>query len=110
MNKYKVFRSFGVVDRDVNKHELVAVEYGDDIYEVTDQLIQAVNDDASGLPQFQKGFTAKTEAPEPIDYNIRRVKRYQYYMVAILMPDYGDHNELIEYGIIEEESDELPFE
>lgn len=34
--KYKLFRSPGSIDRDVKKHELVAVEYGRDIYEVTD--------------------------------------------------------------------------
>ena len=39
--KYKLFRSLGSIDRDVKKHELVAVEYGRDIYEVTDALIKA---------------------------------------------------------------------
>ena len=31
--KYKLFRSLGSIDRDVKKHELVAVEYGRDIYD-----------------------------------------------------------------------------
>ena len=41
--KYKLFRSLGSVDRDVKKHELVAVEYGRDIYEVTEALIKAAS-------------------------------------------------------------------
>ena len=34
--KYLLYRSFGELDKDVKKHELVAVEYGKDIYDVTD--------------------------------------------------------------------------
>ena len=37
--KYLLYRSFGNLDKDVKKHELVAVEYGKDIYDVTDALI-----------------------------------------------------------------------
>lgn len=37
--KYVLYRSFGSIDKDVRKHELVAVEYGKDINEVTDALI-----------------------------------------------------------------------
>lgn len=36
--KYLLYRSFGNLDKDVKKHELVAVEYGKDIYDVTDAL------------------------------------------------------------------------
>lgn len=39
--KYLLYRSFGNLDKDVKKHELVAVEYGKDIYDVTDALIKA---------------------------------------------------------------------
>ena len=45
--KYLLYRSFGNLDKDIKKHELVAVEYGKDIYEVTDALIKA------GFPQGQ---------------------------------------------------------
>ena len=38
--KYKLYRSFGDIDKDVKKHELIAVEFGRDIDEVTDDLIK----------------------------------------------------------------------
>lgn len=106
MKKFKVFRSLGKVDENVRKHELVAVEYGKDIHAVTDKLIKAINADATGLPQFEKGYTAYSMAPEET-HSSRRVKRYQYYVTAVLEPDFGSQNELIEYGIVEEEMDSL---
>ena len=48
--KYLLYRSFGNLDQDVKKHELLAVEYGKDIYDVTDALIKAAADDLAGLP------------------------------------------------------------
>lgn len=104
MKKYKVFRSFGNVDRDIRKHELVAVEYGENIYDVTDKLIKTVTDDAAELPQYQKHFTASAYAPEPTpDY--RRVKRYAYIIMAVLQPEYGEKNDIIEYGVTEENAE-----
>lgn len=102
MKKFKVFRSLVKVDENVRKHELVAVEYGRDIRAVTDKLIKAINADATGLPQFEKGCTAYSMAPEETQSG-RRVKRYQYYVTAVLEPDFGDQNKLIEYGIMVEE-------
>ena len=101
MNKYKVFRTLSTIDRDVTKHELVAVEYGKDIYDVTDRLIKAVNDDAGSLEKYWKGFTASTDAPEPADG-----ERYDYCMTAVLEPDYGEKNDLLEYGVTEEKGAE----
>ena len=49
--KYLLYRSFGNLDQDVKKHELLAVEYGKDIYDVTDALIKAAADDLAGLPE-----------------------------------------------------------
>ena len=43
--KYKLYRSFGDLDKDVKKHELVAVEYGSTIEDVEDALIKDVADD-----------------------------------------------------------------
>lgn len=104
MKKFKVFRAQGKLELGVKSHELVAVEYGKDIYAVTDKLIRAVNEDAAGLPQYETGYTVCSMAPEerPED---RRVKRYQYSMTAILEPDFGASNELLEYGIVVEEMD-----
>jgi len=39
--KYLLYRSFGNLEKDVKKHELVAVEYGKDIDDVADALIKA---------------------------------------------------------------------
>ena len=101
MKKNQVFRSFGNVDRDINKHVLVAVEYGENIHAVTDTLIKAVNDDATGLPQYQKGYTASAYAPEPVPSH-RRMKRYAYIIMAVIAPEYGEKNDIIEYGVTEE--------
>ena len=100
MKKYKVFRSFGSLDRDIKKHILVAVEYGKDIYAVTDTLIKAVTDDVLGIEKYQNGYTSVAYAPESVDES-RRVKRYAYSMMAIASPAYGE-NDIIDYGIIEE--------
>lgn len=100
MKKYKVFRSFGNLEKDIKKHTLVAVEYGTDIYAVTDTLIKAVTDDVLGIEKYQTGYTSVAYAPEPVDES-RRVKRYTYSMMAVVSPVYGE-NDLIDYGIIEE--------
>lgn len=105
MKKYQVFRSFGNVDKDIKKHELVAVEYGENIHDVTDTLIKVVSYDATGLPQYQKGYSASAYAPEPVQSH-RRVKRYAYIIMAVISPEYGEHNDIIEYGVTEENAAE----
>ena len=97
--KYVLYRSFGSIDKDVRKHELVAVEYGKDINEVTDALIKAAADDLAGMPEYEP-FETAAFAPEPIK-DFRRVKRYQYEMMGIVYPQYAEKNILIEYGITE---------
>ena len=56
--KYVLYRSFGSIDKDVRKHELVAVEYGKDINEVTDALIKAAANDLAGMPEYEHFETA----------------------------------------------------
>ena len=102
MKKYKVFCSFGAIDKGIKKHELVAVENGKDIYEATDRLIKAVRDDALGMEKYQRGYTAAVYPPTEVEY-FREVKRYEYYIRAILQPDHGPKNDVIEYGIVEED-------
>ena len=97
--KYVLYRSFGSIDKDVRKHELVAVEYGKDINEVTDALIKAAANDLAGMPEYEH-FETAAFAPEPIK-DFRRVKRYQYEMTGIVYPHYAEKNILIEYGITE---------
>ena len=98
--KYILYRSFGNLDKDVKKHELVAVEYGQDIYSVTDALIKAAADDLAGMPQYEK-FETAAFAPEPIK-DFRKVKRYAYEMTGIVYPTHADKNILIDFGIVEE--------
>ncbi len=63
--KYTLYRSFGKLDNDVMKHELAAVEYGADIYCVTDALIRDVADDLAEMPEYA-GCETTAFAPEPV--------------------------------------------
>lgn len=98
--KYKLFRSPGDLDKSVLKHELVAVEIGGSIEEVTDALIRAVRDDLAEMPEYAHGETA-AYVPEPVQEH-RRVRRYQYEIMGIVYPQYAEKNILIDYGVIEE--------
>ena len=94
--KYILYRSFGDLDKDIKKHELVAVEIGKNIDDVADALIKAAADDLAGMPEFEH-YT-----PEPIK-DFRKVRRYQYEMTGIVYPPNADKNILIDYGIVETE-------
>lgn len=98
--KYKLFRSPGDLDKSVLKHELVAVEIGGSIEEVTDALIRAVRNDLAEMPEYAHCETA-AYVPEPVQEH-RRVRRYQYEMMGIVYPQYAEKNILIDYGVIEE--------
>ena len=98
--KYKLFRSPGDLDKSVLKHELVAVEIGGSIEEVTDALIRAVRDDLAEMPEYAHCETA-AYVPEPVQEH-RRERRYQYEMMGIVYPQYAEKNILIDYGVIEE--------
>ena len=74
--KYKLYRSFGDLDKDVKKHELVAVEYGSTIEDVEDALIKDVADDLAGDTKYA-GCETSAYAPETIK-SFRKVKRYLF--------------------------------
>ena len=99
--KYILYRSLGDLDKAVKKHELVAVETGKNIDDVTDALVKAAADDLAGMPEYERCETA-AYAPEPVK-SFRRVRRYRYEMMGIVYPKYAEENVLIDYGIIEEE-------
>lgn len=99
--KYILYRSFGSIDKDVKQHELVAVEYGKNIDEVTDALVKAAADDLAALPEYEHCETAAF-APEPVK-EFRRVKRYQYEMTGIVYPPHAEKNILVDFGIVEEQ-------
>ena len=94
------YRSFGDLDKDVKKHELVAVEYGSTIEDVEDALIKDVADDLAGDTKYA-GCETSAYAPEPIK-DFRKVKRYDYEMLGIVYPHHAETNVLIDYGIIVE--------
>lgn len=101
MKKYMLYRAPKQVDRDLGKHELVGVEYGDSIDAVTDALIQAVNDELSGSQEYP-GSEVCSYAPEVME-SYRRTKRYQYHMTGVISPQNAEENVLVEFGIIETE-------
>lgn len=100
MKKYTLHRSLGSLERDIKKHELVAVEYGEDIDDVTNALMKAAEEDITGLEKYQKYYQAASYAPELVK-SFMRVKRYTHMMTVVLYPDCGKRNDLIDYGIIE---------
>ena len=53
--KYILYRSLGSIDKDVKKHEIVGVEFGDSIDDVADDLIRDAADDLAALPEYAAG-------------------------------------------------------
>lgn len=101
--KYLLYRSLGSLDKDVKKHQLVGVEYGDDIYDVSEDLIKDAADELAESPEYNNCKTA-AYTPEPLK-EFRRVARYQYEMTGIVYPPHGDKNILVDFGIVETEED-----
>lgn len=102
MKKYMLYRAPKQVDRDLGKHELVGVEYGDGIDAVTDALIRAVNAELSGSSQDYPGCEVYSYAPEVME-SYHRTKRYQYRMTGVISPENAEENVLVEFGIMETE-------
>ena len=46
-----LYRSYGNIDYEDRKNELVVVGYGKDIYDATDSLIRVVSDDLSEMSE-----------------------------------------------------------
>lgn len=101
MKKYLIYRAPKEIDRDLSKHELVGVEYGENIDAVTDTIIRAVTDDLSGNPEYA-GCEVFAYAPEPMDES-RRTRRYQFYVTGVVSPVSAKENILVDYGIVERE-------
>lgn len=87
------------MDKQVTKHVLVAVEYGNNISDIEDALIKAVRTDLAADPKYE-GCETAAYAPEPVS-EFRRVKRYDYEMTGVVYPPRSESNILIDYGIIE---------
>ena len=102
MKKYMIYRAPGKVDRDIRQHELVGVEFGEDVFHVTDALIRSVCDDLSGQPENEK-CEVYAFAPEEVPEDFH-TKRYQYLMTGVISPPAAEKNTLIFYGITESAS------
>lgn len=100
MQKYTIFRMPSEDDENYDQHELIGVEYGDDIYDATDRLIQAVCDDLSENPEYAQ-CRVGAYPPEDLD----GATPYQYQMSGIVSPAYAETNTVIYYGITETERD-----
>lgn len=103
MKKFKVYRSFGVLDKQIRKHELIAVEYGTSIEEAEEAIIESIKADLDTNPDAQ-AYRDFTSTVEEIEYNEdnHENKTYQYCTTGIIHPDYAAENIVIEYGIKEE--------
>lgn len=99
--KYKLYRSFGDLNKHIKQHTLVAVEYGKNIFDVTSALMRAVNDELSNSPEYKNCHTW-ANAPEGVP-SFYRVKRYDYMMRGVVSPPNAPENILIDFGIIETE-------
>ena len=101
MKKYIIYR---VADEDIenyNQHELVGVEYGEDIHDAMDRLIEAICEDLSENPEYAR-CTVFAYPPED---ELDGPGRYQYQMDGVVSPPVAEENIVVSYGIIEQEND-----
>lgn len=107
MNKYKVFRSFGSIDKDIRKHELIAVIQATCIEEAEESILKEIKDDLSETDDIKfRNYNVDAMELEPSEDHHKN-KTYDYCSTGILYPDYADKNIVIEYGIIEEALNEV---
>ena len=103
MKKFKVYRSFGDLDKQIRKHELIAIE------KVEEAIIKCIKADLDTNPDAQtyRDFTTLVYELEFNEDNHKN-KTYKYCTIGIIQPDYASENIVIEYGIKEEESISTP--
>lgn len=103
MNKYVLYR-IGIVEEDeedreeVEAEELVAVEYGNSIDDVLDNLLRAVRDDLSEMPEYAQ---CEVNAYGP-HFEYRSGNTYD--MTGVVCPPAAEKNILIDYIVEEEEA------
>lgn len=106
MNLYKIYRSFGSIDKDIRKHELIAVVPETSIEAAEEVIYQEIKDDMLGRTDLgYRDFKAEAYDLEPAEDH-HKSKRYDYCATGIIYPDFSDKNIMIEYGIIEATSKE----
>ena len=100
MKKYMLFRMPDEDDDNYDQHELVGVEYGEDIYEATDRLIEAVCEDLSGNPEYAGCEVYAYPPEEPNESG-----RYQHQISGIVSSPVAEENTVIYYGIVESDGE-----
>lgn len=85
-------------------HYLVGVSYGDDIYDVLEDIQQFAQDEMKGDSRFKN---CSILADEPIHLNTISVEDmipYDFYLTCVAYPNYPSEKNIIEYyGIVETE-------
>jgi len=100
MKKYTIFRMPCDDDENYDQHELIGVEYGEDIHDATGRLIEAVCDDLSENPEYAH-CSVYAYPPDELSGETR----YQYEMSGIVSPPVAEENTVIPYGIVETDRD-----
>lgn len=101
MKKFLVYRSLGDLDKNIKKHELVAVEFAKSIEDATSALVKAVEDDLASSPEYAGCRTGAYAPTFPSSF--RKTTRYDYEMTGVVYPKSGPENIVIDFGVIEEE-------
>lgn len=97
MKKFIVYRLPIDKSRSRRDAELVAVEYGNDIVEVTPALVKAVAADLTAMPEYSS-FEAAAFEPEEMHPG----RKYQYKMDGVIYPPNAAENILVDFVIKEE--------
>ena len=102
MKKFCVYRFLDGKGIFTDNCILVGVEYGKSIEDVTDKLIETVNEDMANMDKYQTGYTFAAFAPEKrIAHKSKGTQQCAYTIGAIAYPDFFGENDLLEYGVIE---------
>lgn len=81
--------------------ELAAVEYGENIFKVTDNLIRAVSDELSGIEEYSR-FTCGSFPPdEPFALEYMTDDKYDYEMTGFVSGYAEGLNKLVYFGVKE---------
>jgi hypothetical protein len=94
MKKYTVYRLPVGKSKPRSDAELVAVEYGADIFAMTPKLIRVVTAELSAMPEYRDCDTSAYEPKE-----ITRGRKYQYKMQGVVYQPNAPTNILVDFVI-----------
>lgn len=99
MKKYILYKLSKERKKNIKRYEIVGVEYGKDIYDVTEALIRDVVEDLTETPEY-KSCKAIACAPEAISYSYSNAQ-YQYAMSGAVSFPHTNRKIVIKYGVVE---------